>query len=186
MEALQKIESLFVRAFEELEAKRRVFARLAEEPELVLAGLFDPARERPYYAFPFLVFDRCRELGVLGCDYHWLQEYLVGLVGQHLKGIDPDVKVMAREKNYCSSPCVILYGSYPVAQFDFYEHTFADLRDGYRKVLAEAGQDAVKARDAAKEESDRWRRYCSDPRSMVKGTGLRRLQQRLILLLHGR
>jgi len=183
---LEKIDGLFVQAIGEMEVKRQTFARLEEEPELILKELFDPTQKRPYYAFPFLVFERCRELGVPECDYHWLQDYLVELVSRHLKEIDSGVKVVAREKDYYSSPCVILYGDYPVAQFDFYEHTFADLRNGYRKALVKAVEDAVKARDTAKEEADRWERYCSDPSSMVQGTGLRRLRQRLTLLLHGR
>ncbi|SMB96117.1 hypothetical protein SAMN00808754_1404 [Thermanaeromonas toyohensis ToBE] len=95
-ESSDKIDSLFARAVRELEAKRRTFARLQEDPELILKELFDPARDRPYYAFPFLVFERCRELGLPGCEYHWLQDYLVGVISRHLQGIDPDIEVVAQ------------------------------------------------------------------------------------------
>lgn len=39
MGSFQKIENLFAWALKELEAKRRAFTQLAEEPELVLTGL---------------------------------------------------------------------------------------------------------------------------------------------------
>ncbi|AOQ23166.1 hypothetical protein MTAT_16960 [Moorella thermoacetica] len=168
---MQDILALCDLAIDVIRKKKEIFARLEREPELILTDLFNPSLSHPYYELPFRTIEHSEELGLQRMYYHQMQERLAGIIACYFNKLDADVIISLKNKNFYPSSCIVYFQDYPIAEFDFYRHTFKDLRKEYAENLERNFEYASKTTKETKEEFDKWTKWHSDPASMLDGGG---------------
>ncbi|GEA15403.1 hypothetical protein E308F_16470 [Moorella sp. E308F] len=106
---MQEILTLFDLAINAIRKKKEIFARLEQEPELILTRLFDPSLLHPYYEFPFRAVEHSEEFGLQRMYYHQMQERLAGIIARYLGDLDSEVEISLKNKNYYPSSCIICF-----------------------------------------------------------------------------
>jgi hypothetical protein len=178
---MQEVLTLLDLALAALREKKEIFARLEREPELILTDLFDPSLTHPYYEFPFRVVEHSEELGSQRMSYHQIQERLADIIASYLSDLDSGVKISLKNKNYYPSSCIISFQDYPIVEFDFYRHTFKDLRKEYAENLERNFEYASKTAKETREEFTKWTKWYSTPALMLDGGGW---WEKLFFLFH--
>jgi len=165
----KKIYDMLYQSEENLKEIRMIFAKIHNNPELILTKLFSNNLRLMNFNYPFLVFDTPKDKDV---TYHTVQKYIFNILINYLKEKHGNEFDYTYDNMYFPTNIVVKYDNNQLFEIDIYNKTIKErgikTREDYRRQCSMEMYWDNKEISKYKKDLIKWEDYYECPWRAVK------------------